>query len=77
MVNWQVKRFNQTLLKMMGTLEDYQKSDKKAHVPTLVHAYNAIFYNSAGYSPYFLMLGRRPRLAVDAFLGVEFRFIEL
>ena len=37
MGNGQVERLNQTLLKMLGTLEDYQKSDWKAHVPTLVH----------------------------------------
>ena len=41
MGNGQVERFNQTLAKMLGTLEDYQKSDWKAHVPTLVHAYNS------------------------------------
>ena len=71
MGNGQVERFNQTLLKMLGTLEDHQKSDWKAHVPTLVHAYNATFHDSTGYSPYFLMFGRHPRLAVDAFLGLN------
>ena len=71
MGNGQVKRFNQTLLQMIGTLEDYQKSDWKAHVPTLVHAYNATVSDSTGYSPYFLMFGRHPRLAIDAFLGLS------
>ena len=70
MGNGQVERFNQTLLKMLGTLEEYQKSDWKTHVPTLVHAYNATFHDSTGFSPYFLMFGRHPRLAVDAFLGL-------
>ena len=55
---------------MLGTLEEYQKSDWKAHVPTLVHAYNATFHASTGFSPYFLMFGRHPRLAIDAFLGL-------
>ena len=36
-----------------------------------VHAYNAIFHDSMGYSPYFLMFCRYPRLAVDAFLGLS------
>ena len=71
MGNGQVERFNQTLLQMLGTLDEYQKSDWKAHVPTLVHAYNATFHDSTGYSPYFLMFGRHPRLAVDAFLGLS------
>ena len=69
--NGQCDRFNQTLLKMLGTLEEYQKSDWKAHVAPLVHAYNATFHDSTGYSPYFLMFGRHPRLAVDAFLGLS------
>ena len=71
MDNGQVERFNQTLLQMLGTLEEYQKSDWKAHVPTLVHAYNATMHDSTGYSPYFLMFGKHPRLAIDAFLGLS------
>ena len=69
--NGQVERFNQTLQQMLGTLEEYQKSDWKAHVPTLVHAYNATMHDSTGYSPYFLMFRRHPRLAIDAFLGLS------
>ena len=71
MGNGQCERFNQTLLKMLGTLEEYQKSDWKAHVPSLVHAYNATIHSSTGNSPYFLMFGRHPRLAIDAFLGLS------
>ena len=41
MGNGMVERFNKTLLNMMGTLPEQQKSDWKAHVPTLTHAYNA------------------------------------
>jgi hypothetical protein len=70
MGNGETERFNQTLLKMLGTLEEHQKSDWKAHVPTLVHAYNSTHHGSTGYSPYFLMFGRHPRLAIDAFLGL-------
>lgn len=70
MGNGMVERFNQTLLKMLGTLEEHQKSDWKAHVPGLVHAYNATRHESTGFSPYFLMFGRHPRLAIDAFLGL-------
>lgn len=41
MGNGLVERFNQTLIKMLGTLENYKKEDWKSYVLPLVHAYNA------------------------------------
>ena len=71
MGNGMVERFNKTLLNMMGTLPEEKKGNWAAHVPTLTHAYNAAVHESTGFSPYFLMFGRHPRLAVDAFLGLK------
>ena len=71
MGNGMVERFNQTLLNMLGTLEDHKKEDWKSYVAPLVHSYNATKHPSTGYSPYFLMFGRHPRLAVDAYLGIS------
>ena len=70
MGNGMVERFNQTLLKMLGTLHDEEKTDWKAHVPTLVHAYNATHHESIVHTPFYLMFGRHPRLAIDAFLAL-------
>ena len=70
MGNGMCGRFNKTLLNMLGTLSDTEKADWKSHVPTLTHAYNAATHASTGYSPFYLMFGRHPRLSVDAFLGL-------
>ena len=71
MGNGMVEQYNKTLLNMLGTLSDNQKSDWKSHVSTMTHAYNAAEHESTGYAPFYLIFGRHPRLAIDAFLGLE------
>ena len=46
MGNDMVESFNQTLLNMLGTLEDHQKEDWKSYVASLVHSYNATRHDS-------------------------------
>lgn len=70
MGNGIVERFNQTLLNMLGTLEPAQKLDWKSAVAPLVHAYNCTRHDSTHFTPYELMFGRKPRLAIDAVLGL-------
>ena len=71
MGNGMVERFNQTLLNMLGTLDNHKKENWKSYVAPLVHSYNATKHPSTGYSPYFLMFERHPRLATDAYLGIS------
>ena len=69
--NGACERFNRTLLNMLGTLQPEQKPDWKCHVGPLVHAYNCTRHDTTGFSPYFLMFGRHPRIALDAALGID------
>ena len=69
--NGQCERFNSTLMNMLGTMTPEQKKDWKAHLLTMCHAYNATQHASTGFSPYYLMFGRHPRLPIDYQLGIS------
>ena len=55
---------------MLRTLQEKQKSDWKSHFPVITHANNADAHVSTGYSPFYLMYGRQPRLEIDALLSI-------
>ena len=64
------ERFNHTLLSMVGTLTSEKKKAWPKYLPDLVMAYNSSTHDSTGFSPYFLMFGRQPRLPVDVVMGI-------
>ena len=55
---------------MIGTLDHDQKSKWQDWVSTLTHAYNCTRCESTGFSPYYLMFGRVPRLPIDIEYGI-------
>ena len=69
--NRQCEWFNSTPLNMLGTLTPEQKKDWKTFVPSMVHAYNCTKNTSTGFSPYYLLFGREPRLPIDVEFGLK------
>ena len=63
--NGQVERMNQTIIRMIGKLEEDKKACSSEHLPELLLAYNATHSAVTGYSPYYLLFGRRSRIPVD------------
>ena len=63
--NGTVERVHQTLRQMIGKLDNKRRKKWPDHLGTITHAYNSTRSQVTGYSPYFLMMGRRPCLPVD------------
>ena len=63
--NGAVERVHQTLRRMIAKLDPDKRAKWPSHLGPILIAYNATRSLITGYSPYFLMFGRRPRLPVD------------
>ena len=56
---------NQTIIHMIGKLEEDRKACWSEHLPELLLAYNATCSTVTGYSLYYLLFGRWPGIPVD------------
>ena len=63
--NGQVERMNQTIIRMIGKLKQDKKACWSEHLPEMLAAYNGTRSTVTGYSPYFLLFGRKARMPVD------------
>ena len=60
--NGQTERMNLTIINMLKTLAERNKSNWKDHIQKLV---NCTTHSSVGYSLYYLLLGCTPKLPID------------
>ena len=63
--NGSADRVHQTLQRMIGKLDPEKRKKWPAHIGSIIIAYNSTRSLVTGYSPYYLMFGRRPRLPID------------
>ena len=63
--NGSTERVHQTLQCMIGKLDPEKRKKWPTHIGSIIIAYNSTQSLVTGYSPYYLMFGRRPRLPVD------------
>ena len=56
---------------MLKTLTEKQKANWRESLPKLIYAYNSTRCEVTGFSPFYLLFGRSPRLPVDLLFGLN------
>ena len=59
-----IETFNRTLLQMLATCANTHPFEWEDHIHKVCMAYNTSIQSSTGYSPFFLMFGRKARLPI-------------
>ena len=67
--NAKVERIMRTILDMLSKYLDDNHTEWDVHLPLLMLGYRAQIHSSLGYSPYYLMFGREPKLPAEAGLS--------
>ena len=68
--NAKVERMMRTIISMLARYLDDNHSEWDVHLPLLMLGYRSQIHTSLGYSPYFLMFAREPRLPAEASVEV-------
>ena len=67
--NGQCERMHRSIINLLRTLNQNDKSRWTIHLPKLIHAYNVTLHASTGFTPFFMMFGREKNLPVDNRFG--------
>ena len=67
----QPARMNRTIINMLKTLNDQEKTNWNTSIIKLAFTYNSTINKLTGFSPYFLMFGHSACLPIDSIFGIE------
>ena len=66
------ERANSVVLNLLGTLPSNKRKTWYKYSDVAAYSYNTSIHSSTGFSPFYLLFGRKPRLIGDALLNINF-----